>query len=112
MIVVCGSRGFTDYAIIRRELATLLHHRKIIHGGANGADSIAGEVATGLGFEVEVMKAEWDKYGRRAGYLRNIAMLDRDPAAVIAFWDGQSKGTAHTIREAEKRGIPVVIVRS
>jgi SLOG family YspA-like protein len=111
MIVVCGSRAFGDRELIRSTLAGLLHHRKVIHGAAWGADTIAGEEATSLGFEVEAMPADWEMYGRRAGYLRNIAMLDRDPAAVIAFWDGQSKGTAHTIREAEKRGIPVVIVR-
>ncbi len=84
-----------------------IHPDEIITGCARGADAIARRVADDLGIPCTVYKAKWDEHGKRAGYLRNIEMLDASPDEVLAFWDGQSKGTKHTITEAEKRGIPV-----
>lgn len=72
---------------------------------------MAHGAALGLGLMTKVMKANWGLYGKRAGYVRNAAMLDEGPELVIAFWDDESKGTQHTIREATNRGIPVEIIR-
>lgn len=80
-----------------------------MHGGAPGADQLAARAARKLGLEVEEYRADWGKYGRRAGMLRNLEMLNRNPDFVLAFWDGQSKGTAHTIREARRRGMHVAV---
>ncbi len=74
-----------------------------------GADPIAHNVAVGLGWNVEPYPADWERHGRRAGHLRNLAMLDYPPDLVLAFWDGQSPGTRHTITEARRRGIPVEV---
>jgi ABC-type sugar transport system substrate-binding protein len=54
-----------------------------------------------------VFHADWDQFGKRAGYLRNEQMLNQHPTAVWAFWDGQSRGTLHTMREARKRKLPM-----
>lgn len=54
------------------------------------------------------MKPLWESFGQRAGYLRNLAMLQLEPDLVIAFTNG-SPGTQHTIDEARRRGIPVEI---
>lgn len=97
---------------MRDNLNCLMGGCIILTGGAKGADSMAHEIAGELGFMRKVMPADWAQYGKRAGYLRNIAMLDEGPELVIAFWDGKSKGTLHTINEAEKRGIKVEIVRN
>lgn len=80
-----------------------------MHGGAKGADSLAGLVARQLGFKVEVYPANWKKYGRAAGPVRNNQMLDTDPDVVLAFHPNlkESKGTAHCVREARKRSIEV-----
>ncbi|TAL45507.1 MAG: hypothetical protein EPN91_02025 [Salinibacterium sp.] len=71
---------------------------------------MADQIGKRLGFAVEEFKADWETYGRRAGIVRNLAMLDTRPDLVIACWDGESKGTAHTMTEARKRGIPVEVI--
>lgn len=77
----------------------------IITGGARGADEIAAQAADYFGLSSVVIHAKWDKHGKRAGYLRNIEMLDMNPRLVIAFQREGSRGTQHTIDEARKRGI-------
>lgn len=125
-ILVCGSRTWTDERAIETALldvgeewgcrilddASGWHSIRVLHGGAAGADAIAGRIAEGYGFMAEAWPADWNLHGRRAGIFRNLAMLDAKPDLVLAFWDGKSKGTAHTIREAEKRGIEVRIVEA
>ena len=111
-VLVCGSRDWTDETRIFQQLLLLPPGTEIITGGARGADHLAAGLARGLGFGVKVFFPDWKTHGRSAGFVRNIAMLDENPDLVIAFWDGQSRGTAHTIREAEKRGIPVQIIRA
>ena len=108
-ILVCGSRDWTDKDIILEALPFAIEKIKIIHGGAKGADSLAGEIAQELGFEVVVFYPDWKKYGKAAGFKRNIQMLQENPDEVIAFWDGQSRGTKHTIDSDKKRNIPVTI---
>jgi hypothetical protein len=92
---------------MRSKLRDLPRGTIIVHGGAHGADRMAGELAHALGLEERVMLPDWDGRGRRAGIERNIAMLDLYPDRVLAFWDGASTGTGHTIHEARRRGIPV-----
>lgn len=82
-----------------------------MHGDAHGPDRLAASYAEGLGFEVEDYPADWKRNGRRAGILRNLDMLEAKPDLVIAFWDGKSRGTNHTISEARKRGIPVEVIQ-
>jgi hypothetical protein len=81
----------------------------VIHGDANGADRMAAAAAARHGHTLRPMPADWEREGNRAGILRNLRMLDERPELVIAWWDGQSRGTAHTITEAKKRGIPVEV---
>ena len=112
IVLVCGSRSWRDPHAIADRLAKLPRGTTIVHGGARGADALAGTVANSLGLEVLEIPADWKRYGRSAGYRRNVAMLDDyRPALVLAFWDGRSTGTAHTVREANERRIPVEIVR-
>jgi hypothetical protein len=109
-VLVCGSRSWADEAAIQRALEELLPRpATIIHGGARGADQLAGRIAARLGYAVEVYVADWRR-GGRAGPERNRRMLDSKPDLVLAFWDGQSRGTAHTIAEARHRNIPVAVV--
>lgn len=110
-VLVCGSRDFEPESRIVTAIGRLPSSVTIIHGDARGADRIAARVAESLGMNVEAYPADWKKYGRRAGIERNLLMLDgADPDYVIAFWDGKSRGTAHTIREAEKRGLLVEVI--
>lgn len=108
-VLVCGSRDWNRPTEIGRRLAKLPRGAEIIHGGARGADVFAGIYARALGIPETEYPADWRGKGKRAGIIRNLAMLDSEPNLVIAFWDGESTGTAHTITEARKRGIPVEV---
>lgn len=109
-VLITGSRSYTRAARIMARLAALPDGSIVMHGAARGADTIAGRVAESLGHEVEEYPADWKRDGRKAGILRNLDMLDAHPDLVIAFWDGKSRGTQHTITEARKRGIPVEVI--
>lgn len=115
-ILICGSRDYTDkdavLAILQYNIPfywqpfTPYSDIEVIHGGARGADTLGAEFAKELGYgKITEYPAEWDKYGKRAGMVRNIEMLEQNPDLVIAF--GTGKGTNHTVKEAEKRGITV-----
>lgn len=109
--LICGSRDFDNYEFFERKMEVLNVPSEVISGGATGADSLAEEWATEYPYETKFIKVlpEWDLFGKSAGYIRNIKMLDMCPDLVIAFWDGVSRGTAHTIKEAKKRRISTII---
>lgn len=81
---------------------------RIISGGAKGADALGEEYARERGFIIVRYPAEWQKYGRQAGPMRNREMA-ANADALIAFWDDKSKGTKNMIEEAKKRGLKVAI---
>ena len=112
-VLVCGSRGWTDYDAILHRLAQIKASRPtIVHGAASGADTMADRAAKTLNLTVECYPADWATYGKRAGFIRNEQMLDTGVGLVIAFWDGQSPGTAHLIQCMRALGKPVVLVSS
>lgn len=109
-VLVCGSRSLSDPDIgIEERLRELPPGTEISHGYARGVDLAAHYIAKRLGFPIFWRKPEWQRYGKRAGIVRNNLLLDREPDLVIAWWDGESKGCAHTIEEAKRRGIPVEV---
>ena len=112
LILVCGDRNWNDAIPINNAL--LQYDAKvdiIIHGGARGADSIAGYVAKQLGFQVRVFPANWDLYGRAAGPIRNRQMLNEKPDLVLAFHSDieRSKGTKNMVMIARKAGVRVEV---
>lgn len=115
-LLITGDRKWTDYDMVKRGIERQMRIEPIevvIHGGAAGADTLAGEVAASLGIPVLVFAAQWDQYGRAAGPVRNQQMLDVGlPTHVLAFHPflPASKGTADMIRRARKAGLPVTIV--
>lgn len=107
-IIVCGGRNYNDFIQIDRCLSSL--HEKvgiqeIIEGGATGADRMAGSWSKAHGIKVTVMPANWKKYGKSAGAIRNKEMLDMKPDGVVAFPGGI--GTANMVSIARKAGVPV-----
>lgn len=77
-----------------------------------GPDVIAVFWAQQNNIETEKYYAEWERYGKSAGYKRNLAMITSKPDHVIAFWDYESKGTKHTIDLARKYIIPLTIINT
>lgn len=109
LVLVTGSRNWTNAASIRAELDKLPADTFIIQGGADGADRIAADYAMKLGFLVLTAHANWFKFKKAAGPIRNKAMLEMKPAKVLAFCLNQSKGTMDCITAALGKGIPVEI---
>lgn len=107
-LLIAGSRGFNDYQLLKNTIKPE-NIECIISGCARGADTLAIKYAKEFNIPVEEYPAEWDKYGRSAGYIRNKIMVDK-ATAVICFWDGQSRGTMHTINltKAAKKPLKVV----
>ncbi len=112
-ILICGGRKFHDYNRIKQALADLGGREKIetiIHGGANGADILGGNAAWELGIPSQSVPADWNKYGRAAGPIRNQKMLDEcAPNLVLAFPDPKSRGTWDMVRRAKKAGVKVEV---
>ena len=114
IVVVTGGRDYSDYARVCDVLddltAYIPHARqitKLAHGGARGADTLAGAWAASRGVEEVVFPAQWNTYGRNADPIRNREMLDGAmPDLVVAFPGGT--GTAGCIAEARKRHITVL----
>lgn len=109
-VLVCGSRSWDNEAAVRVRLGALPEGSSVIHGGARGADIAAYWACLALDIPAYTRLPDWKTHGKRAGILRNLAMLDERPDLVIAFWDGKSRGTLHTVTEARKRGIPVEVI--
>lgn len=117
-LLVCGSRSFDDYNLLRNKLNYYLQNKKnivIVSGGAKGADSLAEKYAKERGCEIKIFIANWDKYGKRAGYIRNEKMfkyIAQFPEhGCVAFWDGNSRGTMHDINIAKAMKVPIKIVK-
>ena len=89
-------------------LDTLPSDTLIVSGGAPEMDRIGVQLAKNRKMPTKVYPADWDKYGKRAGFLRNQTIVDNCDV-VHAWWDGKSRGTANTIELARKAGKPVVI---
>lgn len=117
--IVAGSRQFNNYDLLCDKLDFLLQNQGgkviIIHGGCRGADLLAERYAQHRGYEQITFLAEWDKYGKRAGYIRNREMhkfiAHFSKRGVVAFWDGKSKGTAHSFELANEFKNNLKVVR-
>lgn len=114
-VLVCGSRIWTNKEVIFEKLDsfhTYLKITQVISGGAIGADSIGEEWAKKNNVPVRRFIPDWNLFGKSAGYKRNIQMLlIGKPDRVMAFVKGESKGTMHTVRAAQKINIPYVVVK-
>lgn len=106
-ILVCGGRDSGDFEIpVFIETLNKLKPSVIISGKARGFDMLAENYANVYGVEFEGYPADWEKYGKKAGYLRNKQMLDEGkPDLVIAFPGG--KGTANMVKLAKEAGVEV-----
>lgn len=112
-IIIAGGRYFSDNELLKKKCDEFLHDKTseeivIISGHASGADSLGERYAQEKGFKIETYPADWKKYGRAAGPIRNEQMANI-ANALIAFWDGKSKGTKSMINLAKKKGLQVFV---
>lgn len=103
--IIAGSRDFSNYRLLCQSMNTLdWPVTAVLSGTARGADRLGELWATDNDIPLETYPADWEKYPRFAGYKRNEVMANRADA-LVAFWDGASKGTAHMIKVAGEVGL-------
>jgi hypothetical protein len=116
-ILITGSREWTDRETIYlaifnwvKENCTTPEEIVIVHGDASrGADRLARDIARSVPWLTEeAHPAEWETYGKGAGFIRNQDMVDLGADVALAFLRGPSRGTRHCAGQAEKAGIPVI----
>lgn len=109
-VLIFGSRGFKDYAYVHEKLDFYINEPVIvIEGEAPGIDQLARRWAKEHGMECLPRLAEWFKYGKGAGFIRNTEMVEECDIA-IGFWDGKSPGTKDTISKLIKKNKIVIII--
>ena len=108
--IVAGSRGITGYVYVRECLDHGVPWKIdcVLSGTARGVDQLGERWAAERNIAVERYPADWNLHGKSAGYKRNEEMA-RNAAALVAFWDGISRGTKHMIDIAHRHGLRVVI---
>jgi hypothetical protein len=102
-LAIVGSRTFNDYELLKNTVYRIKSSvLQIISGGAKGADSLAKRYADDNDIELVEFIPDWNKYGRSAGFRRNVEIVENCDA-LIAFWDGVSNGTNHSINLAKEK---------
>lgn len=118
VLLIAGSRDFNDYNTLSRVCDKILEKYNpcdvtIVSGGARGADTLAIHYAKNKHTKLRIFPAQWDVYGKSAGYRRNEEMqqyIAKFPnRMVICFWDGISRGTQHNFGLCEKYNTPLKV---
>lgn len=107
--IIAGSRGATQYKFI--ELATQLCYfdvTSVVSGTCRGGDKLGERYATTNNLPLELYPADWKQYGKAAGMIRNAEMAE-NAEALIAIWDGFSKGTLNMIEIARRKKFPILV---
>lgn len=111
-VIIAGSRGITNKRMIYEKLDRMINRYpdiEIVSGCAKGPDDIAISFAEDRVIPLHKYPANWEKYGKRAGYIRNEEMA-RVSDVLVAFWDCESRGTKHMIRLAIDYGLKVKVL--
>ena len=131
-VIICGSRTFDDYDFLEKNVCAIFRKLtedgvlygspnsdkeliEVISGGAKGADIWGEWFANLFGLKCRVFPADWDNKGNQAGIIRNHEMVDyivnQDCVGIIiAFWDGESKGTQDCFNYGHKHGLDTHII--
>jgi len=115
-IIVAGGRDFKNYDLLKKNLDEIfIYFREqkkdfeIVSGLAKGADTLGKKYGEDNGIHVEEFPANWDEYGRSAGYKRNEQMAIYADIC-ICFWDGKSRGTKHMMDLSKRHGLSLFVV--
>ena len=110
-IIIAGSREYNNYEEAAKLIDKFIKDVNssnvvIVSGGAKGADKIGEEYAARNDLDCVVYKANWGKYGKQAGIIRNGEMA-KNADCLLAFWEGESRGTYNMVNTAKKRKLKV-----
>lgn len=111
-IIIAGGRDFDDFETMCTILDRIIWdpEDEIVSGTARGADTLGERYGELRGIKVTRFPADWDKYGKAAGFIRNEQMGDYATGGVV-FWDGQSRGSKHMIDYLKDVNKPVKVVK-
>ena len=108
-VIIAGSRSVTSYAAVEAAIVKSgFMISEVVSGTARGVDRLGELWAARNGVSVAKFPADWDTYGKRAGYLRNKEMA-LHAEALVAIHDGESRGTRHMIDIARAAGLKVSV---
>ena len=113
-VIIAGGRDFNNYPGLAKAMDFLLSNVTdditIVCGKARGADALGEQYAKERGYTIRYFPADWDEHGRPAGFIRNEQMA-QNADALVAFWDGKSRGTQHMIETAQKHKLDIRVKR-
>ena len=113
-IAIVGSRDYKNkseaFSVLARLISGFNSNQKIsfVSGGAKGADTFARDFAEEHGVEIKEILPDWDKYGKSAGFIRNKEIWENADFG-LAFWDGESRGTKHSLEIAKKTHKSIIV---
>lgn len=111
-VIIAGGRSFSDYNLLREVCDHMLQNQievEIVSGKARGADALGEKYAKEKGYTIKEFPADWEKYKKAAGYIRNKEMAKYADAAIV-FWDGNSKGSKHMIELSQEYNLKIKVV--
>ena len=110
-VIIAGGRNITDYSLVSTALGeSEFNPTEIVSGMAPGVDTLAIQYAKENNLPLKEFHADWNTYKRAAGPIRNRQMAEYGDA-LVAIWDGESRGTKNMIEEATKRNLQVYVKR-
>jgi len=113
-LAIVGSRDFTNYNVLKVIISNIFYRNdvlkiaEIVSGGAKGADSLGDRFAKENDIPIKLFLPDWNTYGKSAGFRRNKLIVENCDV-LLAFWDGKSKGTQHSINIAKELGVSTII---
>lgn len=112
-LIIAGSRNYNDEADFFQRMNNIVAKNdwvrevtEVVSGTARGADSLGEKWATFYGFDITRFPANWNKFGRGAGHMRNAEMADYADGLIL-FWDGVSKGSGNMLDNARSRNLKI-----
>jgi hypothetical protein len=110
-LAIVGSRDFNDYEFLKKTVEPIKKNvTLVVSGGAKGADSLGERWAKENNIPTQIFYPDWNKYGKSAGFKRNVEIVDNCDA-VVAFQINESKGTQHTINIATDKGKKIKVIK-
>lgn len=115
-LIIAGTRSFNDYQLLENSIIPMFLHishlediEEVVSGCCSGADQLGEKWGKALYKKITRFPADWKKYGKAAGPIRNRQMAEYADQAIV-FWDGSSKGALNMIQTMRELGKPVYVV--